>query len=267
MTFNKKFLALSLSTIIAASLLTGCGTQNAASSEQKATSGKENTAEQASSNAAAANISDYAGSSFSGRVTAINSNEITLSIGGGPMGNGGERPDRFNKSENGDRPAPPDMNSDSGNLQTPPDMNSNDNERPTPPDMNSDSSSSQTPPDMNSNDSERPAPPDMNSDNDAQQSDRSDNTDNRSSDSSNKKGNRNGNEKKHESKTITITIDDESVLDGLSISDIKDGTRLTVSVDDNGSISKITQASDNNRPDKSSKNKNNTDKTNSDNSL
>ncbi len=196
---KKKIAAITLSTIMAAAILTGCGTASTGSSV--------NETDQTVSTAKTANIADYKGSTFTGRVTSINGNEVTVSIGGGPMGDMGQLPD-FN-SENGSKQAPPDFNKEDGNM---------------------------------------PAPPDKNSD---------DNKDNSSSDKSNKK--------EHESKTITFTIDDESILEDMTISDIAENTVLTVSVDDNGKISKITKLSDNMKPDKNGERPNKDSKTSDDN--
>ena len=180
---KKKIAAITLSTIMAASILTGCG----AGSSNSAV----NETEQAESSAKAANIADYKGRTFTGRVTSINGNEITVSIGGGPMGEMGQRPDQ--NSDDGNMPTPPEMNNDDDNRQAPPDMNSSD--------ANNDNSSDNRP-------------------------DRKD----------------------HESKTITFTIDDESVLEDIEISDITENTRLAVTVDDNGKISKVAKSSDNMKP-------------------
>ena len=120
-------------------------------------------------------------------------------------------------SSDGDMPASPDANSDEINRQAPPDMNSSNGDMPAPPDANSDDTNRQTPPDLNNNAGDN---------------------DNNSSD---KKQDR----KTRDSKTITFTVDDESVLEDITMSDITENTRLTVSVDDNGNISKITQSSDN----------------------
>lgn len=219
---KKKIAAITLSTIMAASILTGCG----AGSSNSAV----NETEQAESSAKTANIADYKGSTFTGRVTSINGNEITVSIGGGPMGEMGQRPDQ--NSDDGNRPTPPDMNSNDVKNQASPDSNSNDSNRLTSPDMNNDDGNMPTPPEMNNDDDNRQAPPDMNS-SDANNDNSSDNRPDR---------------KDHESKTITFTIDDESVLEDIEISDITENTRLAVTVDDNGKISKVAKSSDNMKP-------------------
>ena len=86
MTAKRKIAAITLSTILAASVLTGCGSNN--------TSQAAGEADQTVSAARTANVADYKGSTFTGRVTSIDGNEITLSIGGGPMERMGQRPDQ-----------------------------------------------------------------------------------------------------------------------------------------------------------------------------
>lgn len=191
---KNKLLAVTLSTILAASILTGCGNGSPDNSAVNTTDQNETTAK-------AESIADYKGSTFTGRVTSVDGNEITLSIGGGPMGKMGQRPEQ---------------NTDDNN-QIPPDMDNSNGEMPTPPDINSDNNDMQKPQESSSSD------------------------DNSSSDKKQDRKNR-------ESKTITFTVDDESVLEDITISDITDDTRLTVTVDDNGNISKITQSSDNMGP-------------------
>lgn len=208
---KNKLLAVTLSTILAASILTGCGNGSPDNSAVNTTDQNETTAK-------AESIADYKGSTFTGRVTSVDGNEITLSIGVGPMGKMGQRPEQ---------------NTDDNN-QIPPDMDKSNGEKPTPPDINSDNNDMQKPQESSSSD------------------------DNSSSD---KKQDR----KTRESKTITFTVEDESVLEDITMSDITENTRLTVSVDDNGNISKITQSSDNmgpggkgERPDSANKGKNDT---------
>lgn len=191
---KNKLLAVTLSTILAASILTGCGNGSPDNSAVNTTDQNETTAK-------AESIADYKGSTFTGRVTSVDGNEITLSIGGGPMGKMGQRPEQ---------------NTDDNN-QTSPDMDNSNGEMPTPPDINSDNNDMQKPQESSSSD------------------------DNSSSDKKQDRKNR-------ESKTITFTVDDESVLEDITMSDITDDTRLTVTVDDSGNISKITQSSDNMGP-------------------
>lgn len=191
---KNKLLAVTLSTILVASILTGCGNGSPDNSAVNTTDQNETTAK-------AESIADYKGSTFTGRVTSVDGNEITLSIGGGPIGKMGQRPEQ---------------NTDDNN-QTSPDMDNSNGEKPTPPDINSDNNDMQKPQESSSSD------------------------DNSSSDKKQDRKNR-------ESKTITFTVDDESVLEDITMSDITDDTRLTVTVDDSGNISKITQSSDNMGP-------------------
>lgn len=217
---KNKLLAVTLSTILAASILTGCGNGSPDNSSVNTTDQNETTAK-------AESIADYKGSTFTGRVTSVDGNEITLSIGGGPMEKMGQRPEQ---------------NTDDNN-QTSPDMDNSNGEKPTPPDINSDDDNNQIPPDMDNSNGEMPTPPDINSDNnDMQKPQESSSSDDNSS--SDKKQDR----KTRESKTITFTVEDESVLEDITMSDITDDTRLTVTVDDSGNISKITQSSDNMGP-------------------
>ena len=217
---KNKLLAVTLSTILVASILTGCGNGSPDNSAVNTTDQNETTAK-------AESIADYKGSTFTGRVTSVDGNEITLSIGGGPIGKMGQRPEQ---------------NTDDNN-QTSPDMDNSNGEKPTPPDINSDDDNNQIPPDIDNSNGEMPTPPDINSDNnDMQKPQESSSSDDNSS--SDKKQDR----KNRESKTITFTVDDESVLEDITMSDITDDTRLTVTVDDSGNISKITQSSDNMGP-------------------
>ena len=203
---KRKIVAIALSTILATSILTGCGAESTDSTVSET--------KQTESSAKTANVSDYKGSSFTGKVTAVNGNEITVSIGGGPMR---QRPD---------------FDPDDDSKQTPPDFNSEDGNMPTPPDFDSEDGSKQAPPDFNSEDGNMPTPPNMNSDSES---------DNSSSDKPDKK--------EHDSKTITFTIDDESVLEDITMSDIEINSMLTISVDDSGKISKIAKIIFKEKPD------------------
>jgi len=266
MTAKRKIAAITLSTILAASVLTGCGASNSSQ-----TAGE---ADQTASAAKTANVADYKGSTFTGKVTSVDGNEITLSIGGGPMGKMGQRPDQ-NTDDNGrqkssdadsddaNRQTPPDTNSDDTNRQAPPDMNNSNSDMPASPDADSDDSNRQTPPDMNNSNGDLPAPPDADSDDTNRQTPPDMN--NSDGDTGNNSSDKKQDRKNRESKTITFTVDDESVLEDITMSDITGDTRLTVTVDDNGNISKITQSSDNmgpggkgERPDSANKGKNDT---------
>lgn len=221
MIVNKRFLALTLSTALAATLLTGCGTGNTASSG--------NTAEQAQSSAEAGSTSDYKGSTVIGKVTAVDGNTITLSIGGGPGGPGGSqkegkgRPDGNKGTDSTDNQSGTDTN-------TPPELPDNNGDNQTPPELPDNNGDNQTPPDMNSADGNTST--DSNDTNDSSSSSDKKDTDKKNAD------------KKHESKTVTITIDDESVLNDISLSDITEGTRLTVTFDDNGNVTSVAKASE-----------------------
>lgn len=209
---NKKLLTLTLSTILAASLLTGCGGGTA-----------ENTADQTQATAEAASATDYKGSTVMGKVTAVNGNEITLSIGGGPGGRkGGMKPgdssdntkpdDSSDNAKNDD--SSDDINKRNGNKR--PDFPSDKNDEKITSDKSNDNNTFDTQSDKNDNDNQ--TPPDMPSDDNGM--------------------------KRGESKTLTITIDDESVLQDITLSDITEGTRLSVTFDDNGDIKTVSSAKD-----------------------
>ena len=206
MTSYKGFSSFALLAAMTAVLLTGCGTGDNSSTA--------NTANQSQTMAEAGNTSDYSGKTIIGKVTKVDDNEITVSVGGGPgggRGDNGEKPELNKKSDNTKNNDNDDSSEDKASSEATDDTN----DKQTPPEL----------PDGDNTNSDRPAPPDNNSD-DKNLSDK-----------------KNDNQKR-ENKTVTITIDNESVLQDIELSDITEGSRITVSFDDSGNVSSVAEASD-----------------------
>lgn len=166
MHIKKEITALTISTLLACSLLGGCAKNTDTTPD---TSGA---------------VLDFSNAALNGVVTSVDDNVITLSISNGMRGG-------------------------FGNSQTPPEQPSGDNNNQTPPEQPSDNNDSQTPP-------EQP------SDSIAQE-----------------KGGRDMGGNSENATTFTLTITDESLLQDASLSDITEGTWLTISFDGNNQITSI----------------------------
>ncbi|MDO4803700.1 MAG: hypothetical protein Q4A32_02650 [Lachnospiraceae bacterium] len=228
---KKKYVAL----ILAATMTVGlaaCGSQASttsatASTEEAQSSTSDSLQETDFQNAQETEDKQKAeGTSVTARVDKVDGNKIEVTLGelenpgkpggssdqGGPGGNGG----------NGEAP---DMNGDSsangGNGQTPPDLPNGE-----APDMNGDFSANggngQTPPDLP--DGEAP------------------DTDSASAGKGGRKKPDMSSLFTASEKTATYEIE-ESMLDGITLDDIKEGTILTVTLDADGNVEKIAEAS------------------------
>ena len=216
MTSYKGFSSFALLAAMTAVLLTGCGAGDNSSTA--------NTADQSQTIAEAGNTSDYSGKTIIGKVTKVDDNEITVSVGGGPGGGRGDKGEKPELNKNSDNTKNNNNDGSSDDNASSEDTDDT-SDKQTPPELPDNNNDSQTPPDNNSDNSDIPAPPDNNSD---------------GKNSSDKK---NGNQKR-ENKTVTITIDNESVLQDIELSDITEGSRITVSFDDSGNVSSVAEASD-----------------------
>lgn len=166
MHIKKKITALTISTLLACSLLSGCAKNTDTTSD---TSGA---------------VLDFSNTTLSGVVTSVDDNVITLSLSNGMRGgfdNGQGMPG----------------NSSGDNNQTPPEKPSGDNDNQTPPEQPSGDNDNQAPPEQPSGDNDENAT------------------------------------------TFTLTITDESLLQDASLSDITNGTWLTISFDGNNQITSI----------------------------
>lgn len=120
MHIKKKITALTISTLLAYSLLGGCAKNTDTTPD---TSGA---------------VLDFSNTTLSGVVTSVDDNVITLSLSNGMRGvfsNGQEMQGNFSS---GDNQTPPERPSDDSNSQTPPERPSGNKDSQTPPEMPSD---------------------------------------------------------------------------------------------------------------------------------
>ena len=173
------------------------------------------------SNSSQSSSIKIAESSFSGTVKSVDDDKITLTLAGGAAGGGmpgGQQPPDMQGDGQQDQQSS-DSSQQSG--QQPPEKPDGDNSQAQSADNNG--QTGQQPPEMPSGDNQQ----------------QSGNNEQQSSNSQPQQG-----QGSDESVTIVITVSDESVLqdsDGKSVklSDIEEGDSLTVTTDDDGSITKI----------------------------
>lgn len=214
MKIKKKLIALSTSLILTGSLLTGCGSSNS-------TTGK----------AVNENTIVFDNTSLTGTVTAVDGSTITLSLTSGREMGGGMNGDMKGNMQQGDNP--PDQQSGNNENQIPdgnaPDNtdSNNDNE----PTDNTDNNNNNEPPDK---------PGNANSDNTS--SDDSSDIDGANENSGNpaEKSENLSENFEQNSTTFLLTIVDESVLQDITLSDITEGTLLTITFGNDNTITSIT---------------------------
>ncbi len=170
----------------------------------------------ANMNASDKNILDFSNSTIHGTVTSIDNNKITLSLTVGM--NTDHIPNGSKPSEPVDLP---EQAAKESNNQTSPEQPNRESGSQTTPEPPSDGNANQTPPEQpdNKNDNQTtPAQP--NGGNDGQTP-----------------FSQSGNG----STTFTLTINDESVLQNISFSDITEGSFLSITFDSNNTITAIAQ--------------------------
>ncbi len=259
---KKKYIALLLAiSISAATLFSGCSISINSTSSTSSVS---------SASISSDNLSELLGSDFTGTIDSIDGNTITLSIGGGPQGM--EKPEDSN-NENSDgtdtNAAPPEKpdnsNSDSADSNsTPPekpDTNNSDStgSNNTPPEKpennNSENTDNNSTPEKPSNDGSDSSENNesTNSQTNNETSDESDTNTSDNNDSSSDKPSDAPDDafdfSAASTTTATITITDESILtdadgNGISVSDLKEGDHLKISLDDNGNVTSISLTND-----------------------
>lgn len=159
------------------------------------------------------NFLDFSNTSLSGIVTATDDNVITLSLSAGMGGR---------QMMNGDKQAPPDAPSGNNDEQAPPDAPAGNDDGQAVSDTSAGNDDEQTPPDIPADDTNNSSASDIPSGDSSDNEKRQKPSDNRSS------------------TTFTLTITDDSVLQNASLSDITEGSLLTITFGDDNTITSIT---------------------------
>ena len=259
---KKKYIALLLAfSISAATLFSGCSISINSTSSTSSVS---------SASISSDNLSELLGSDFTGTIDSIDGNTITLSIGGGPQGM--EKPEDSNNenSDGTDTNAAPPEKPDNSNSDSA-DSNSTPPEKPDP--NNSDSTgSNNTPPEKpennNSENTDNNSTPEKPSNDDSDSSENNESTNSQTNNETSDESDTNTSDNNDSSSdkpsdapddafdfsaasttTATITITDESILtdadgNGISVSDLKEGDHLKISLDDNGNVTSISLTND-----------------------
>ena len=204
---NKRFLTFTMTTLFSLSLLSGCSSNSGG------------------------NQLDFSNSSLNATVTSVDNNVLTLTLSSG-MGSrqmmgggsgGGEMP-----SGDGDGQTPPDMPSEGTDSQTAPETPSDtDTENPESSDATASSDTPEETTMETASDTSSEATDDNKKDASGRPSD------------SGKSGGKEKPSGGSGSTTFTLTISDESVLADTSLSDITEGSSLTITFDDNNTITSI----------------------------